>query len=73
MGDQVLRQVTANPALTGFTDGGRTAPWAREAMEWAVGAGLFRGNADGSLNPQGSATRAEVAALLQRLAEMTGK
>ena len=59
--------------LTGFADGEQTASWAREAMEWAVGCGLFRGNAEGCLNPRGSATRAEVAVLMQRLAEMTGK
>ena len=53
--------------LGGFTDSGDTSDWAKEAMRWAVSAGLFRGNDDGSLNPKGNATRAEVAALLMRM------
>ncbi len=56
--------------LDGFTDGGNTADWAKEAARWAVGCGLLRGNADGSLNPQGNVTRAELAVLLQRLSTL---
>ena len=41
--------------------------WAEEAMSWAVGAGLFSGNGDGTLNPGGSAARAEVAAIMRQL------
>ena len=58
---------TGRAELDGFPDGGDTASWAAEAMQWAVSAGLFRGNDDGTLNPKGDATRAEVAALLQRM------
>ena len=57
----------ASSALDAFPDGSETADWAREAMQWAVSVGLFQGNADGSLNPKGDATRAEVAALMQRM------
>ena len=53
-----------------FSDSDLVSDWAEEAMEWAVSAGLFRGNADGSLNPRGNATRAQVAALLQRFAAL---
>ena len=35
-------------------------------MDAMVKAGIIRGNADGTLNPQGTATRAEVATMLQR-------
>ena len=58
---------TGRAGLDAFPDGGETSPWAAEAMAWAVSVGLFRGNADGTLNPGGNATRAEVAALLQRM------
>jgi hypothetical protein len=54
-------------ALSGFPDGGQTSGWAEEAMQWAVSVGLFKGDANGSLNPGGNATRAEVATLLQRM------
>ena len=56
--------------LGGFNDGARTSPWATDAMQWAVSVGLFQGNADGSLNPGGDATRAEVATLLERMVKL---
>ena len=54
-------------ALNGFTDGEKTSSWASEAMQWAVSAGLFKGDNTNALNPKGDATRAEVATLMQRL------
>jgi hypothetical protein len=46
--------------------------WAEESLAWAVGAKLITGrsNVIGSeLAPKGTATRAEVAAILERFAE----
>lgn len=40
---------------------------ARPAMAWASGVGLISGKGDGILDPTGTATRAEMAALLQKL------
>ena len=60
--------VTAACDITAYTDAADVSDFAAEAMEWACGAGLIRGNA-GSLNPKGNATRAEVAAIIQRLCE----
>ncbi len=59
--------VSASKALSGFPDGGDASPWAKEAMEWAAGVGLFQGDQNGKLNPGGKATRAEVATLVERL------
>ena len=53
--------------LNGFSDGSKTSSWANEAMQWAVSVGLFKGDDNGALNPQGDATRAEVATILMRL------
>ncbi|MEH2934463.1 S-layer homology domain-containing protein [Acutalibacter sp. JLR.KK004] len=53
--------------LDSFTDAGKTSAYAVPAMEWAVGSGLLRGRDDGTLDPQGYATRAEAAVILQRL------
>ena len=53
-------------SLVGFRDADAVSPWAADAMAWAVGAGLIQGDASAGLNPGGSATRAEVAAILQR-------
>ena len=43
--------------------------YAQEAMQWAVANGLIAGM-DGRLVPQGSATRAQVATMLMRFAEL---
>ena len=40
--------------------------YAKEALQWAVGAGLVNGMDDGTLNPLGNATRAQVAAIMTR-------
>ena len=65
--------MSASAELGAFPDGGDVADWASEAMRWAVGVGLFHGNADGSLNPKGDATRAEVATLLTAMVKLIVK
>ena len=54
--------------LEGFTDASLVSGWAAEAVSWAVSTGLL-GGANGSLNPTGTASRAEVAAILARFAQ----
>ena len=49
-----------------FTDVGSVSSYAYEAMCWMNMNGIIGGMGDGTLNPQGSATRAQVAAILQR-------
>lgn len=56
-------------AIGRFTDSGKVNSYAVEAMNWAVGTGLFGGMGDGTLAPQGSATRAQVATILMRFVE----
>ena len=61
--------LTATGSLAGFPDAASVSSWARTEMAWAVGNGLISGTGSGSvayLTPQGSATRAQVAALLMR-------
>ena len=55
--------------LSRFTDALQISDWAKEHVEWAVGAGLLSGRDNGTLDPTGQATRAEVAAVLQRFIE----
>jgi hypothetical protein len=55
---------SARGDLGTFSDGGRTSAWAAEALAWAGGAGLINGMGDGTLAPQGTATRAQVAQML---------
>ena len=58
---------TAN--LQDFADGTDTSAWATRAMEWAYAEKLITGKDGNRLDPQGQATRAEVAAILMRLLE----
>ena len=61
--------IPAAGSLSGCPDAGSVSSWARTEMAWAVGNGLISGTGSGSvayLSPQGSATRAQVAAILMR-------
>ncbi len=60
----------ATGSLDKFSDGGQTSGWAKDAMSWAVGSGLLSGKGGGTLDPSGSATRAEVAAIMQRMVKL---
>ncbi len=51
--------------LSKFQDASGISSWAGDAMSWAVGAGIFNGSTDGTLNPQGCATRAEMAQIME--------
>lgn len=64
---------SSTASLSGFTDGGNVADWAKEAMEWSVEWGLMQGPGDGTINPTGTATRAEVATVIMRLIELSVK
>ena len=64
--------VSASGELSSFTDGASTSSWAAEAVQWAVGSGLLSGKGGGVLDPQGTATRAEVASILMRFCELNG-
>ena len=59
----------ATADLSVFADANSVSSYAVEAMQWAVSTGLISGM-DGKLNPQGSATRAQVATMLMRFAEL---
>lgn len=59
--------------LSGFPDAQGVSGWAREAVAWAVEQGLLNGKSGGLLDPQGAATRAEVAALLARFSKLEQK
>lgn len=56
--------------LSQFTDLDQLSAEAQQAMSWANAVGLISGKGDGILDPVGSATRAEMAALLVRFATL---
>lgn len=55
--------------LAPFSDGGKVSSYAQSAMAWAVEQGILSGRSGGILDPQGNATRAEVAAMLRQYME----
>ena len=59
--------VSARADLSNYTD--QPSAWATETMQWAVAEGLISGVTNTQLQPQGNATRAQVAAILQRFLE----
>ena len=64
--------VSARADLTAFPDAASVSGWAEEALSWANAAGLFNGTVrDGQtiLDPQGSASRAQVAMILMNYVE----
>ena len=76
--DRILNiKRTWTPAdLSGFPDAGSVSDWAKDAMADAVGLGLISGASNGGqtyLNPQGSATREQVATILMEFCKNVKK
>ena len=57
-------------SLDGFTDAASASDYAVDALRWAVGEGLLTGKDGGRLDPAGTASRAELAQILARFAQM---
>ncbi len=66
----LLWRYAGSPQSTGsldsFVDGNKTATWAVNALRWAVEQGIVIGKGNSILDPQGQATRAEVATMFRR-------
>ena len=56
-------------AISEFTDASSVSDYATDAVTWALGEGILTGMGDGTLAPQGTATRAQAAAMLMRFVE----
>ena len=61
--------LTVKGDLDKFKDADKITDYAKTAMQWAVGSGLVNGKSGNLLDPQGTATRAEIAAMLHRFIE----
>lgn len=59
--------VSARATLDGYID--QPSAWAEDVMQWAVAEGLLTGVSEDRLQPQGPATRAQVAAIFERFLE----
>ncbi|MCX4302508.1 MAG: leucine-rich repeat protein [Clostridia bacterium] len=59
--------------LSAFSDRNKISSYALPQMKWAVGVGVITGNKNGTLNPRGTATRAEAAAMIQKYCQKVGR
>ena len=69
----MLYRYVGSPAIEGtvgdYSDADSISSWAKDAMTWAVQEGLIAGMDNDTLGAQGTATRTQVAAILQRFIE----
>lgn len=61
-----MAAVTTQELLSSFPDAATVADYAVQALNWAVGRGIIGGTTQGTLNPAGTATRAQLAVMLYR-------
>lgn len=57
-------------SLVRYTDADKISSYAVEAMRWAIGNGIIEGMTSTTLEPQGTATRAQCAAIFMRFDQM---
>ena len=70
LGTRIKRYVDrCNVNKFNFDDANEISEYAISAMNWAVGTGLMKGKSATTINPKDNATRAEIAAILQRFIE----
>ena len=66
-----LTDVTLPAPVTDFTDADRISGWAKDAVGTAAALGLVVGDETHAFHPSGTATRAQLAAILLRLTNLT--
>lgn len=68
------KNTSASTDLSEFTDNSKISSYAREAVSWAVAKGVMSGKNNGMrVDPQGRATRAETAAMIQNYCYYVGR
>ena len=60
----------SSASLIAYTDAESVSDWAETAMRWAIDEGIITGMTDTTLVPQGTATRAQCAAIFMRFDQM---
>ncbi len=56
--------------LAAFADGENVSAYAASVLQWAIGNGIISGREDNTLDPQGTATRAETAVMVYRFIQL---
>lgn len=69
--------VSLSGSIDSFEDSASVSPWAKDAVSWAAESGIITGTSYGYgssvLDPQGSATRAQIAVMIERFCEKVVK
>ena len=65
--------LTATGDLTQFPDAGSISSWAETALSWANGNGLINGHENGTIDPKGSAIRAQAASIMANFDQNVAK
>ena len=68
----MVYRYSGSPTVSGvpnFTDAASVGAWARDAIIWATSVGVVNGYTDGSVGPNKTALRSEMAAMLHRYME----
>ena len=65
--------LTASGDLAQFPDAGSISGWAETALSWANGNGLINGHENGTIDPQGSAIRAQAASIMANFDQNVAK
>ena len=63
------KDTKSDGSLDVYMDNKDVSSWATDAMKWAVAVGIINGKENNTLNPQGKATRGEVATIFMRFIE----
>ena len=66
------KDVSQSDELERFSDVDQISGYALNQIKWAVGAGVISGNKNGTLNPKGQASRAEVSAMIEKYCKKIG-
>ncbi len=66
MADKLPQPEEAHAQLADFADAADVMAYAKEATEWTLAHGIFKGDTAGRLNPSATLTRAELASILLR-------
>lgn len=72
----MLYRYVGSPAVSGalrFADSASVSSWARDAMVWAVQNGILDGVGGNRLNPKGTTTRAQAAAIFMRFQKLMNR
>lgn len=56
--------------ISGFADASKVSPWAVDAVKWSIGSKIINGKGNNEIMPQGNATRAEIATMMQRFSAL---